>query len=145
VIVVRRTSTATPQDVWRVLADPWRFAAWVVGAAGVDDADERWPAQGARMRYRVGAWPVLFPATSEVTGSTAGAELALRGDLGAGGAVELVLRLHDDPPGTRIAIAEDVVAGPARLLPRRVRAAVISARNRETLRRLALLAEHART
>ena len=38
-------------------------------------------------------------------------------------------------------ITEDVVSGPARLVPARVRAAVIGARNVETLRRLALLAE----
>jgi hypothetical protein len=38
-------------------------------------------------------------------------------------------------------MAEDVVSGPARLVPARARAAAITARNVETLRRLALLAE----
>ena len=142
---VHRATTATPQDVWRVLSDPWRFAAWVVGAASVDGDDERWPDPGARMRYRVGSWPLLLPASSQVTGSTAGMRLALRGDLGIGGAVALVLALAEHPAGTEISIAEDVVAGPARALPRAARGAVITARNRETLRRLALLAERGRT
>ena len=38
-------------------------------------------------------------------------------------------------------MAEDVVSGPAHLVPFRLRAAAIAARNVETLRRLALLAE----
>jgi len=141
VIAVARLSTASPQDVWRVLADPWALAAWVVGAAAVDGADARWPAVGARLRYRVGAWPALFPASSEVTAATEAAELALRGDLGVGGAVALVLELRAHPDGSEIVLREDVVAGPGRLVPRAARAAVIAARNRETLRRLALLAE----
>jgi hypothetical protein len=141
VIPVARTSTASPQDVWRVLADPWTLAAWVVGAAAVDEADGRWPAVGARLRYRVGAWPALFPASTQVTASTEDAELGLRGDLGIAGAVALVLELRAHPGGSEIVIREDVVAGPGRRLPRAARAAVITARNRETLRRLALLAE----
>jgi hypothetical protein len=44
-------------------------------------------------------------------------------------------------PGACWRIIEDVVSGPARLVPVRVRAVVIGARNVETLRRLALLAE----
>jgi hypothetical protein len=43
--------------------------------------------------------------------------------------------------GTELQIAEDVASGPARLVPARLRAAGIAARNVETLRRLALLAE----
>ena len=38
-------------------------------------------------------------------------------------------------------MAEDVVSGPAHLVPAPLRAVAIAARNRETLRRLALLAE----
>lgn len=40
-----------------------------------------------------------------------------------------------------LVITEDVVSGPARLVPARLRATVIGARNVETLRRLALMAE----
>jgi hypothetical protein len=141
VITLHRTSTAPPPHVWRVLADPWTFAAWVVGAAVVDAADPAWPAPGARLRYRVGAWPAMLPATSVVTASTEGTELALHGRLQVGGAIALVLALREHPAGTEIVISEDVVDGPARRLPRPARAAVITARNREALRRLALLAE----
>jgi hypothetical protein len=45
------------------------------------------------------------------------------------------------PAGVELRIAEDVAPGPARLVPARLRAAAIGARNVETLRRLALLAE----
>jgi hypothetical protein len=141
VITLRRTSTASPPEVWRVLADAWSYASWVVGAARVDAVADSWPQPGGYLRYRAGAWPGTLPARAEVVSAVDGAELALHGDLGPAGAVDLVLALRALPTGCEIAISEDVVAGPGRWLPAPARAAVIRSRNRETLRRLALLAE----
>jgi len=42
---------------------------------------------------------------------------------------------------TIVSIAEDVIGGPGRLVPRPLRQALIGPRNVETLRRLSLLAE----
>ena len=42
---------------------------------------------------------------------------------------------------TTVSIVEDAVAGPGKLVPRPARQLVIVPRNRETLRRLALIAE----
>jgi hypothetical protein len=141
VITLRSTSTASPPEVWRVVADAWSYASWVVGAARVDAVVGPWPEPGGSLRYRAGAWPGTLPARAEVVSSVPGAELALHGDLGPAGAVDLVLTLHALPSGSEMAISEDVVAGPGRWIPAAARAAVIKARNRETLRRLALLAE----
>ena len=69
-----------------------------------------------------------------------GRELALHGRTPFGG-VDVRVRIDDPPSGCVLEITEDVVSGPAHLVPARVRAAVIGARNVETLRRLALLAE----
>jgi uncharacterized protein YndB with AHSA1/START domain len=39
----RRTVPATPADVWRVVADPWRLPAWWPGVTRVEDATtEAW-------------------------------------------------------------------------------------------------------
>lgn len=58
------------------------------------------------------------------------------------GEVDIQLLLAATPDGgCEITMREDVVAGPARLLPRSVRQALITPRNAETLRRLSLLAE----
>jgi hypothetical protein len=123
------------------MGDAWSFASWVVGAARVDAVGGGWPEPGGYLHYRVGAWPGTLPARAEVVSSVPGAELALHGDLGPAGAVDLVLTVRVLPTGSEVGISEDVVAGPASWLPRAARAAVIRARNRETLRRLALLAE----
>ena len=142
---VRRATAAGADAVWAVLADGWRLAAWVVGAARVDAVDPAWPEVGARLRYGIGGWPVVLPGAAQVTACRAGRELALHGRTPFGG-VDVRVRIDDAAPddgaaGSVLVITEDVVSGPARLVPARVRAAAIGARNVETLRRLALLAE----
>jgi hypothetical protein len=140
VVEVRRTTTADPAAVWAVLADGWWLGAWVVGAARVDAVGAGWPAVGAGLRYGIGAWPAVLPGTAEVTACVPGRELALHGRTPFGG-VDMQLVVVPAPPGCEIVMREDVVSGPARLVPQRARAAAIAARNVETLRRLALLAE----
>ena len=136
VVTVQRMTTAGPDAVWAVLADGWRLASWVVGAARVDAVDAAWPAVGTRLRYGIGGWPVVLPGSAEVTACSPGRELALHGRTPFGG-VDVRVRVDDG----ELVITEDVVSGPARLVPARLRAAGIGARNVETLRRLALLAE----
>ena len=142
---VRRATAAGADAVWAVLADGWQLPAWVVGAARVDAVDQAWPEVGARLRYGIGGWPVVLPGAAAVTACRPGRELALHGRTPFGG-VDVRVRiddalLDDGTAGSALVITEDVVSGPARLVPARVRAAVIGARNVETLRRLALLAE----
>jgi len=135
-VTVQRMTAAGPDAVWAVLADGWRLASWVVGAARVDAVDAAWPAVGTRLRYGIGGWPVVLPGSAEVTACSPGRELALHGRTPFGG-VDVRVRVDDG----ELVITEDVVSGPARLVPARLRAAGIGARNVETLRRLALLAE----
>jgi hypothetical protein len=136
VVTVRRATAAGADPVWAVLADGWRLAAWVVGAARVDAVDPAWPQVDARLRYGIGGWPVVLPGSAEVTVCRPGRELALHGRTPFGG-VDVRVTVDDGV----LVITEDVVSGPARLVPARVRAAAIGARNVETLRRLASLAE----
>ena len=136
VVTLQRGTTAGPDAVWAVLADGWRLASWVVGAARVDAVDAAWPAVGTRLRYGIGGWPVVLPGSAEVTACSPGRELALHGRTPFGG-VDVRVRVDDG----ELVITEDVVSGPARLVPARLRAAGIGARNVETLRRLALLAQ----
>ena len=140
VVTVRRTTTAGTDAVWAVLADGWQLPSWVVGAARVSAVDPTWPAVGARLRYGIGGWPLVLPGSASVTASTLMQELALHGRTPFGG-VDVRVRITDAPTGCVLEITEDVVSGPAHLVPARVRAAAIGARNVETLRRLALLAE----
>jgi hypothetical protein len=136
VVQVRRATTAGADAVWAVLADGWRLAGWVVGAARVEAVDPAWPSVGARLRYGIGAWPLVLPGVAQVTASVPGHELALHGRTPVGGIDVRVLL-----DGAELRMLEDVVSGPARLVPEPLRARAIAARNVETLRRLAVLAE----
>ena len=49
---------ATPEDVWRVLADAWTYPDWVVGCKQIRAVDDGWPKEGASFHHTVGAGPV---------------------------------------------------------------------------------------
>ena len=139
-VEVQQACAAGPDTVWAVLADGWALAAWVVGAARVEAVDDGFPAVGTGLRYGIGAWPAVLPGSATVTACRPGRELALHGRTPFGG-VDMQLLVDPMPSRCVITMREDVVSGPVRLIPARLRALAIGARNVETLRRLALLAE----
>ena len=141
VITVTRETEASPQDVWAVIGDGWSYAGWVVGASRIRAVEGDWPAKGSRIHHSVGAWPVLLGDESVVLESEPAAliRLAARARPLGEAWVEIALLAHGS--GTRIEMREDVRSGPVRLVPAMVRQLGIAPRNRETLRRLALLAE----
>lgn len=139
---VTREVAAPADAVWDVLADGWLYATWVVGASRVRDVDAGWPEPGTRLHHSVGAWPALLSDTTEVRECDPHERLVLtaRGWPVGEALVEIVV--SDTGPGAcTVSIAEDASSGPGRLVPMPVRQAAILPRNRETLRRLALMAE----
>jgi hypothetical protein len=142
VIAVRRETSADVGTVWRVLADGWLYPSWVVGASRMRDVDEGWPAVGTMLHHSVGAWPALINDTTSVTECEPERELMLRGRIWPLGEadIRLLLEPHADG-GCTITMEEDVVSGPSKLMPKPVRAVMITPRNVEALRRLAYLAE----
>jgi uncharacterized protein YndB with AHSA1/START domain len=132
---------ATPEQCWRVLADGWLFPLWVVGATRMRDVDAHWPAVGAQLHHSVGVWPLVIDDTTEVLASTPPTSLRLRARAWPTGAAHVELRLEPVDDGTRVAMEEDAVAGPARMIPPPLRHAQLSWRNRESLRRLAFVIE----
>lgn len=132
---------APPDQVWAVLADGWLYPLFVVGAARMREVDAGWPARGTRLHHSVGSWPMMLNDTTEVLESEPTHLLRLKAHGWPGGAAEVELRLRPEGAATRVIITEDVVSGPAVLVPRVLRQPSISWRNTETLRRLALLVE----
>ena len=61
-----RPISATPEQVWEVLADGWLYPLFVVGASRMRDVDDDWPAVGSRLHHSVGTWPLLIDDTTEV-------------------------------------------------------------------------------
>jgi uncharacterized protein YndB with AHSA1/START domain len=142
-----RTVSATPEQVWEVLADGWLYPLFVVGASRMRDVDESWPAVGARLHHSVGSWPLLIDDTTEVVEVEEGKRILLlaRGWPAGQAHVDISLEPADSlaPAGdaTVVTITEDATAGPGRLVPKPLRDAQLHWRNVETLRRLAFVVE----
>lgn len=132
---------ATPDEVWAVLADGWLYPLWVVGATRMREVGDAWPAEGARIHHSVGVWPLVIDDHTEVLEADEGRRLRLQARAWPGGEAEVILHLEPRGDGTVVTIEEDLVAGPARLMPAPARSLLLKIRNRETLRRLAWLAE----
>jgi uncharacterized protein YndB with AHSA1/START domain len=141
VIEVERTMKATPESVWRVLADGWLYPLWVVGASRVRQVDDSWPEPGSRIHHSVGLWPAVVNDDTEVLEYTSESVIGLRARAWPGGEATVTIRLEPEGASTRVRMIEDVTSGPARLVPKPLRKPALLVRNRESLRRLAWLAE----
>ncbi len=140
-VEVIREVDASPEQVWAVLSDGWSYPGWVVGASRMRAVDPRWPEPGTKLHHSAGLWPVVLNDETEVRRSEPNRRLVL---VARGRPIgEAVIDLEIEPRGTActLRMREDAVSGPGRLVPRAVRQVVIGARNAETLRRLAYIAE----
>ncbi len=133
----------SPDAVFDVLANGWSYSQWVVGASRVRDVAPDWPAEGTRIHHSVGAWPFLINDTTTVRRSERPIllELIVRAWPSGEGVVRITCRAQGD--GTEVTMEEDATKGPALLVPRPVRDLALDRRNREALRRLAILVERA--
>jgi uncharacterized protein YndB with AHSA1/START domain len=103
---------APRERVFAVLADPTRYAEWVVGAQRVRDADTTWPQPGARLHHATGAGPLTIDDSTEVVAAEPPAHLALVAHLGPLGSFSVDLRLEEvGPARTRVLMVEEPVEG----------------------------------
>ena len=137
-----RVMDCTPEDVFHVLSNGWTYATWVVGAARIRFVDKDFPAAGSKAHHSVGLWPMLISDDTEVEHVDEPHELQLRVKAWPTG--EGRVRFTCIPRGeqTEVVMEESAVSGPAALIPAPVENLLLRARNDETLRRLAYLAEN---
>lgn len=140
--VVERTIAAPPQHVQAALADGWLYPVWVVGATHIRDVDARWPAPGSKLHHRVGAWPLTIKDFSQVLEMEPERLLVLRVRAWPVGQGRVRLELAPVEDGTHVVMREKATGGPARLIPPILVNWLLRARNRESLARLASLAEN---
>ena len=140
-IEVTRVIEAEPNDVMAVLTDGWTYASWVVGASTIRDVDEGFPAPGTRIHHSVGAWPLLLHDSTHVLEYEPGRRLRLEARGWPLGQATVEVTVEPDADGSLVTMTEDVSEGPGRLVPQPIRQLGIAPRNRESLRRLAYLAE----
>ena len=138
----RAVAHVPPAQVFAVLADPWMYAAWVVGASHLRAADERWPAVGAAIHHSVGLWPAVVRDQSRVIACEENERLTLDVAVWFLGRGTVDLRL--EPVGsahTSIVMREEMHSGVLSKLPDPVVDTLLRVRNDETLGRLMAVAE----
>jgi hypothetical protein len=138
---VRRFVKASSDAVWDVLADGWSYSSWVVGTARVRAVEDSWPAVGSKIHHSFGTWPILLDDHTNVVSESPGEWLELQARGWPAGEARVRLDLRGMSSGCEVTIVEDAVSGPGALVPKAVRQPLIVVRNRESLRRLALIAE----
>jgi NAD(P)-dependent dehydrogenase (short-subunit alcohol dehydrogenase family)/uncharacterized protein YndB with AHSA1/START domain len=133
---------AAPEDVFAVLSDPERYPEWVVGASGVRDHDENFPAVGSRFHHEVGAWPLNVKDHTEVIELDPPKRIVLKAKARPLGTATIELDLQESAGGTELAMAEcpgdrltSLVAGNP------VADTALRVRNAEALARLKRLVE----
>ncbi|MFL5898812.1 MAG: SDR family NAD(P)-dependent oxidoreductase [Solirubrobacterales bacterium] len=97
---------ATPEQVFAVLSDPYRYPEWVVGATGVRDHDEEFPAVGSRFHHEVGTWPVGVKDHTEVVEFDPPHRLVLRAKARPLGTAVIELDLQESAGGTELGLVE---------------------------------------
>ncbi|GAA1269916.1 SRPBCC family protein [Arthrobacter pascens] len=127
-------------DVWRVIADGWLYSGWVVGASRIRAVDAHWPEVGSRLHHSVGAWPLVIDDSTRVTAVEPGKSLELIARGWPMGEAKVLITLEDMGTQCRVTMAEDAVRGPGLAVPKVLRDPLITVRNRETLKRLELMA-----
>ena len=140
-MAVRRRFNCSPEQVFAILDDGWTYPLWVVGASLMRDVDHGWPAPGTKLHHSFGVWPLVIDDSTEVLEIEPDQRLVLEARGWPVGKARVEITVKADTDGSLVSIDEDVTDGPARLVPQPVRLAGIDVRNRETLRRLAYLAE----
>jgi len=140
-MAVQRWVNCSTEQVFAVLGDGWLYPLWVVGASRIRDVDDGWPAEGRKLHHSFGVWPMVIDDTTEVIEIQPDRRIVLEARGWPVGKARVEITVQLDGTGSLVSIAEDVSGGPTQLIPQPVRVAAIDVRNRETLRRLAYLAE----
>ncbi|MBF4629923.1 SRPBCC family protein [Clavibacter michiganensis subsp. phaseoli] len=139
--VTRRRMQCSPSDVAEVVADGWLFPAWVVGASRMRAVDDAWPAVGSQLHHSFGSWPVLIDDATTMLEWDPPRRMVMQPKGWPIGEARVTLEMRTLPDGCEVRMTEEAVRGPGRLVPAPVMDLLLHARNVETLRRLAYLAE----
>ena len=141
-LTVKRTTTASREQVWAVMADGWTYSQWVVGNSRMRAVSPDWPDVGSTIDHSVGVWPLLLDDHTVVEDCQPLERLVLLAKGRPFGKARITLRLFDvESGGCRIEMAEVPVGAPMGWVPDRLALAAAIPRNRECTWRLAAIAE----
>ena len=132
---------ASPEAVWRVLADPRSYARWVVGSRRIRAADPTWPAPGTAFDHSVGIGPLSLADSTSVRASEPPHRLELLVRARPLTRAVVTLRMHAVAGGTHVEMDERPADLRSRLFFNPLTEPITRLRNQESLRRLKALAE----
>jgi uncharacterized protein YndB with AHSA1/START domain len=139
---VSRTTSASPEQVYRVLSAPPTYALWVVGSRSVETHDDGWPAPGSRFEHTQGSWPVIVHDETESAVSDPPRRLELIVKARPVLVARVVVDLQPSGTGTRIAMEEEPMSGFLAPFVRVPPGSLLTQlRNRLSLRRLSRISE----
>lgn len=136
-----RLMSCVPERVFDVLANGWLYPGWVVGASRIRAVDLEWPAKDAKIYHSVGTWPVLINDSTSIAEWDPPHKAVLRARAWPLGEGYVVIEAKPRGDGCIVRITEDIEEGPGVFVPKPFRAAMLRIRNKETLDRLAFMAE----
>ncbi|GAC1600519.1 MAG: SRPBCC family protein [Acidimicrobiales bacterium] len=134
-----RTQTTVPapiERVFAVLADPYRYHEWVVGAKKIRDADTAWPAAGSVFHHSVGMGPFTLNDNTQCLEVDAPTHIVLEARARPLGRARVDIRLDKVDGGTRVTMDEVATSPPLVKLLNPVLDPLVHIRNVESLRRL---------
>jgi len=97
---------AAPKDVFEVLSNPYCYPEWVVGASGVRDHDESFPAVGSRFHHKVGTWPLNVKDHTEVVEVDPPRRIVLKAKARPLGTATIEIALAESAGGTELTLEE---------------------------------------
>ena len=139
---VSRLVHVSPERAWTELTDAWVYTSWVVGATHIRNVDDNWPEPGSKLHHTVGPWPLMIKDHTEVLEAEPPRRLVLNARAWPVGEARIELNLDPVAEGTQITMMEWPVRGPGAWARNPLMDALLRARNRESLGRLAALVEN---
>lgn len=139
--VTVREMDCSPEAVFAVLADAWVFPTWVVGASRMRGVDGAWPEVGSKLHHSFGLWPLVIDDRTIMVEWDPPRRAVMQPAGWPLGEARVEIDVKPRGSGCVVRLVEFAVRGPGRLVPTPVADALLTVRNRETLTRLAHIAE----
>lgn len=125
---------------WAVLSDPRTYPRWLVGCVDIVEVDDAWPEPGTAFRHRVGlAGPITTEDTTSVEAVEAPHHLHLEARARPFGRAHVEIEVRAAADGCEVAMREGMLNPLKPLTP--LAQPLVTARNRESLRRLSEMPE----
>lgn len=136
-----RAMHCSPESVFDVLADGWLMPSWVVGASRMRAVQDTWPQPGSDVHHSFGVWPAVIDDSTSMLEWDPPRHAMLKARSWPIGSAHVTIDVRPRADGCVVRMTEDVVAGPARLIPTPLADLMTFLRNREVLQRIAFIAE----